>query len=286
MSTLAQMLVENDRVNGILHSRLRLDDVKKCLKFFDAVKSSLSMVSEKRAERFAFADDPLLAYLELTRNMSDEALSRAIVMPSPVTWLEWTVRYGDGPRSGEETRSERFGYMVSEKDGTWLIASCMDTVFGVIPVFVTEVRIPTGRHVATASRCWLISGRDEALVGWCQQTVRDVVAALFLLSVPRVCEVREGASTRLQRARIRRGKLPLVEVRRVHLAIGVGRPRYGSRSEPTVVGSEGIHHRYHSVISHLRVYHQGTERQRVAVVPKHWRGNKELGIILKEHDVR
>jgi hypothetical protein len=117
----------------------------------------------------------------------------------------------------------------------------------------------------------------------------QIVNALFLLNVPRVSEVRESvASAKLQKARARRGKMPLLELKHVKLMIGRGGVRYTNRGDLARRPGESVEEhrkRLHQVIGHFRTYVKNREAPRVSWVPPHWRGDATKGIVLHERTI-
>lgn len=126
-----------------------------------------------------------------------------------------------------------------------------------------------------------------------KQFVFDLGYALFLINTPRVGELRTttfGSPPR-KKSRMRDGEntIPLTEVRRVVLKVGIAPPRYdrsgrvgGTVSET----SEERTKRLHRVIGHFRTYRKDREEPHVAYVPQHWRGDAEKGILLHERVVK
>ena len=112
--------------------------------------------------------------------------------------------------------------------------------------------------------------------------LEDLMALLFLITTPRATEVvHQKWSSQLQKARVRRGKVPLVEYKKVTLNIGAPR-RIVVTSEHT--GPSGPR-RLHQVVGHWRTYLQGRNEPHVTWVPQHWRGDPKLGIVMHDRTV-
>jgi hypothetical protein len=116
----------------------------------------------------------------------------------------------------------------------------------------------------------------------------DAIDALFLIMTPRVCEVRHVEySPKVNRRRMVAGKKPFVEYKHLLLKVGVGTPRYVSHGGPVPdVKEPGHHKRFHRVIGHFRTYRAHREMPLISFVPEHWRGDVELGVVLKTRHVR
>ena len=219
------------------------------------------------------------------------AMSR---LPSSSTWVEWPVDVENtiGCKMGilfvdQVMRTPAginycglFFIMRTEKDGH---VGCFGAAG--IPIPYTF-----GKNIATAFwKDWDGVGQlPEKIAKDIKAFIFDALDALFLLMTPRVCELRHQAySPKANRRRTVAGKLPLVEYKHVILRVGVGSPRYvQSGGGPTVLTREHAHKRLHRVIGHFRTYRQHRETPLVSFVPEHWRGDVELGVVLKTRHVK
>lgn len=237
------------------------------------------------AERYVFEGSPLAAVAELQRlgDMSYELVLEAVGLVSNPSWIEMQITYESG-------RNARLGCMVEEHGGRLYVAYVVQDreIYNGRPIVLGALSAPAlpwreGDKIPTDVISWTTE-RDpsETEVG---TYLFDVTDALFLLCTPKVSEIRQVQHHRkLQAARERRGKSPLLEYKHVRLVIGQGQPQYRGAREGA--GVSEIHHRMHRVEGHVRVYRKGRERPLVAFVPEHWRGNPELGILLHEKTVR
>lgn len=246
--------------------------------------SSVSSAKET-AERFAFEVDPtsIVGPLVKSGSVTVEAIFSSLIVPCLPCWIEMPITFDTGRRG-------RVGYMLEEfASGRVLVTYVSDD----------EDRQPWLCAVVSLDRMPWRPAQEAVVHGICvykkredleremKMIIRDVVDALFLLSVPRVCELRESAhAPKLQRARVRRGKLPLLEIKRVTVLIGEAAPRYAR--EPGAGGSDGEkeRRRYHRVVNFLRTYRKGRDEPRVAFVPGHWRGDPARGVVIRERRIK
>jgi hypothetical protein len=255
------------------------------------------------AEQFVFDQNPGDVCYELIQAgaLDPKVVLETVRMPADICWFEWPVGLEEDPRC-------RCGVLVCQGElvvptkKRRTIACCfvmhsesMDPVcFGCISFpglpFDLENDVLGFGFWKDALRMTQVSTDDD-----CWEEVKwfawDVLEALFLTVTPRVCEVRQSEySPRMQRKREKQGKLPLVEYKRMYLKVGVGKPRYvkhaNDPSELTPGEPTGTHRRLHSVIGHFRTYTKGRDRPYATFVPQHWRGDPELGVLLRERRVR
>jgi hypothetical protein len=120
----------------------------------------------------------------------------------------------------------------------------------------------------------------------CEQFVQELVDCLFLITVPRVVEYRDAAfGPRKEKVQRATGK-PLVEFKRVHITIGAPdvRSKAGADYSHSLEkeAAEGGR-RYHRVGPFFRTYRKRQkDGPKVVMLDTFWRGNPELGIIIKE----
>lgn len=241
------------------------------------------------ASRFSFETDPTVMVDRLVRggSLTTEVVALSARLPSSCLWLEWR----------EEQTGSLVGYLIEKKDEEWWIVMHLCEVPDqhgrneeglVLPIAGAMVKAPEridGKALTHVAGGWMLqedtAGKD--LISWIKFMTMEMLAAVFLLSVPRICEIRSHvASQKLQRARARRGKPPLIEIRRVKLVVGVGSPRY--QRESAGASGAGSRRRFHEVIGHVRTYHADSDKPLVTYVPEHWRGDPKLGVVI--HDRR
>lgn len=134
---------------------------------------------------------------------------------------------------------------------------------------------------------WTTAVMKKAL----EHAKNDATPAIgFLFSVLAIMNI-PGASEesvvkqpeRLQRSRLKQGKLPLLEYREVKMKAG---GHHGSSGHQATDGSEpAFHKRRHHVVGHIRLRHANEPLGEWSWVRPHWRGDATLGIVLKEREV-
>lgn len=113
-----------------------------------------------------------------------------------------------------------------------------------------------------------IQGLDEEVAGaW-------LCAVLCLINTPRIAEVRPHDHSKLNKARTRARKPPLLDWGEVHIKVDLGAPGRGDQTSPTEL--RALHH----VRAHLRI-----RMGRVELVRPHVRGDPSAGIRLHRHVV-
>ena len=113
-----------------------------------------------------------------------------------------------------------------------------------------------------------VEGVDEDIAGaW-------VCAALCLINTPRISDVRPHDHSKLNRARLRKGKPPVLDWGEVHIRIDAGTLGRGDQTPPTE------HRALHHVRTHLRI-----RMGQVELVRPHWRGDPQYGVRLHRHVV-
>ncbi len=114
-------------------------------------------------------------------------------------------------------------------------------------------------------------------------TVVEALCGLFLLQQPKVVSVEEiEHGPKLQRARAKRGKLPLLEYRRVQIKIGTIAKRSNASASRVDSDDAAGRRRYHRVLGHFRVYGRETPDPHALWIEPYFRGDPSLGIVLHE----
>lgn len=261
------------------------------------------------AERFVFdADIPVVVKnLVRTKQVDAQVIQDSIEFPATNTWIEFPVQFND---DGDPafTAIDRIGFMFGPVYINETILSTTKTMLaavarsartgyvrpvGLISLPPAPLRL---RDMKQISCHWFLDDMKENPVahhpeGSDQHLVMlfyDLCDCLFLINVPRVCEIRTGNfGPRKKSVQERTGK-PFIEYRQVTLNVGIGAPRY-KRSETDAQEDAREDHarrKLHRVISHFRTYREGREAPMVSFVPQHWRGDPEKGIILHERTVK
>jgi hypothetical protein len=119
-----------------------------------------------------------------------------------------------------------------------------------------------------------------------QSILIDISCLLFLLNTPRATETIEHRwPEKLQKARRKRNKVPLVEFKKILVRIGSPQPKIVRH--PNLSAGHDARRRLHQVIGHFRTYTKHHEdKPLVAWVNQHWRGDAELGIVLHERNIK
>jgi hypothetical protein len=262
-----------------------------------------------RAERYQFENlDPagdVHAHI-CDGNLTDDAVFANAHMPVDLAWVEWTsVRELVGTHSSTKVPFavllDAHSGLNHALDATMGIPSPADkSIYGVLyarnvsqavlPVMVfTVLGGFDGQEMAEVVWCWqdaeIEPSRRIHSVEMQRSMLMEIAELLFLLNTPRVSETKtHPISARLQRARLRRRKLPLLEFKRVKVLLGAPTIRYPKGTNIPGETREERHRRLHQVTGHFRHYLQGRDKPHVAWVPSHWRGDAQLGVVM--HDRR
>ena len=301
MSTFAQIMIEKGIVGKEKDSK-NTAVARACLRY---VQDALNPPKETpghaldvrnlkmKAERFRFEEDPREAASNLIKEKSLDmrTVYETARLPAPVVWIE----YSPDRALNDGTRCDNWGALIVDQGKEWDIICCMQgpNGHGAAYLLGKMLPVPVGKGVQPeASLHWFcdVDMSDEQKRLEFEYCVLDIIVSLFFLMVPRISEIREPVSQpRLQKAREKRGKPPIVEIKKVKLAIGIGRTRYVRQGVTGSAGMPGlgeVKKRLHPVIGHLRVYRkkQG-DSPLVSWVPHHFRGNPELGIVMHDREV-
>jgi len=110
----------------------------------------------------------------------------------------------------------------------------------------------------------------------------DIVeASLFLLNVPRLCEIRTSKGGRTA-AQGQHRDYPPVEIKRVVMTLGRGNPRYERGPQRAGETDEAYRRRLHHVIGHFRTYTKRQTTPKIVWINEQWRGDPSRGIIIRE----
>jgi hypothetical protein len=260
------------------------------------------------AERFVFDENPYEVVSSLVGAGQVDTIIpvRTARAPTTVSWIEWPAQMGKGEHIKLGALLDQNWHPPGNPNQNMLILALgRQNSIDARPVAVVYVSAMPFQLDANGGFNigvrWALGTTYDEVEGDLREVVppdiqRELmilvyewVDALFLLTVPRACELREARpSTKLQKARARAGKLPLVEVKRVVLRIGRGAPRYARSTDPSdALGSDARDgRRLHAVMGHMRTYEKGRSAPLVTWVPEHWRGDAELGVVLHEREVR
>lgn len=238
------------------------------------------------AERYVFernASRVVKHLVETSDGITEDLVRQSAALPSTPCWIEMPVEFVGGEVG-------KIGYMVDhdEKQDRPVVACVIrtPTAFNVPMLMgvVSPESLPMRPPYSVRVEQWCLNSYDEDdIIRW----VLDLVDALFVLSQPRVSELREVAHhPKKQKARVRSGALPLLEYKHVRMLVGATEASY---AQVTAHRAEdgGAHKRLHRVRGHVRVYRENEHRDKpiVTVIPQHWRGDAKLGIVLHETKV-
>lgn len=135
--------------------------------------------------------------------------------------------------------------------------------------------------------------RDKGYQSDTRNMVDELVFGLFLITQPRTIETQDHVHAyKQQRARVKLGKPPLIDYRRVNIKIATGKRQGGvdTRQDHATIQntSGGGRKQYHHVLGHFRHYGVTDKRKEAHTtwIDDHWRGDPSLGVILHERNVK
>lgn len=237
----------------------------------------------KSAQRFKVAREDYLSLADLGRQF--HTLGIPVRIPVAPMWLET-------PGMLQFADKELFGTIGA------LIQKVGPNVYD-MTYFTDAIREPGQPHVALPYVCGRVELEDEAvatIVVWdafhgpeaasdgelFQALVRQTLALVAALNTPRV--VTKTAVTHqppLQKARLKRGKYPLLSFNQVKIHL----PKVTQHSGDTMRRDLGGGVRFHGVLGHLRRIEKPYGPD-VTWVSPHFRGDPRLGVVMKERAVK
>lgn len=252
---------------------------------------------EGAAERIVFVDalDELAIELHETGQITRTVVYETVRMPCECVWIEWTLSdRGNGPQKvgvlldRDDTGDIAFAVVSHSTREPSAVGVCMVGALRPLPWPMN------GEDYNCIKLTWSVTGgglSNDERARAASLIVVDALYGLFLVQQPRVIEeeaVEHGP--KLQRARAKAGKHPLVEYRRVKVTIG-GETRRRALSaagaSPHAAGDDPdrARRRYHRVLGHFRIYGRGTDAPRATWIAPHFRGDPALGVLIRERDV-
>lgn len=298
MTTLAQRLAETPaeypfmRGNIIDVETFARNEVQKEL-VWKMVHGMLGVGEQKYidlhcvAERFVFTNN-IYNLVDATRPQlpNDNIIYEFSQLPCNPIWLEWNDV--DNCREGALVfQVEKYAHIIPVISLTELGEKLATPV-----ALVRTKPFPLGTSKVTAEFLWTIKDRHGAMP---PKSILDYDTArylgiisfvLFLLTVPRVSEPVDVVwNKRIQKKRVKSGKLPLLEFKQVKLHLTQPQKRYVYTGNETPEEREAIRRRLHQVIGHFRTYQKGRDKPHITWIPPHWRGDPELGMVLHERKV-
>jgi len=266
-----------------------------------------------RAERYQFEGlDPagdVHAHI-CDGNLTDDAVFANARMPVNLAWIEWTSKREltdtlkpttvpfavllDAHSDLNHALDMTMGIPAPEDNSVYgVLYARHHTDHVIMPVMVFTIHGGFGGQVE-AEIVWSwhdakISPSDatkEQIVSTQRSLLMEIAELLFLLNTPRVSETKTHViSPKLQKARLRRRKLPLLEFKRVKVLLGAPHIRYPKGTSIPGETREERHRRLHQVTGHFRHYLQGRDKPHVAWVPPHWRGDAQLGVVMHDRHI-
>jgi hypothetical protein len=300
LTTLAQMWLENhepskDYIDAWVSHRLGVP-AESCL-FREGVFHGHDLVSEKLVfgERM---DDVYCNFIERGVLTEDIVLS-TVHMPSAAVWVEWPAGRGDTVYKKADLR---YGVLFERSRDGKKIGVCSivsgDCEGRIVACGVIEglpwQKIDEKRFFHCG---WTNQKLDEMLrrrINSMSSSVHELFAqhvttalfCVFLMEQPKLRDIEEVTyKPSLQRKRISKKKLPLVEYRKIRLKIAGLGLRGAPRVAPgaaVAVGHEGGKRKYHRVFPYFRTRETKSGREYVQFIDEHWRGDPELGVVFHE----
>jgi hypothetical protein len=261
MTTLAQQIIEaamrpewyptfergiSDH-NNYKDEHEKIDHIKMGKNLFKAVQEYLLPVTNPEdaydtATKFIFTIDAAkLIYDAIINNQINKHIPLNMArLPSKKTWIEWREKLFDD-------KTIQWGALIIEKDQKNIpglnnsddknMRICIlsrpieKDAIPIVNGLYGMHTLPFPRDIITKDDIfveniwsWEVSERAEPIM---QSFLSDVISILFLITLPRACEIRDVVhDKKLQNSRIKNGKLPLVEYKTINVKVGVGTPRY------------------------------------------------------------
>lgn len=195
---------------------------------------------------------------------ADKRMPREVFLPSPLTWIEFTLQHKDG-------RKQRQGHLMVD-DGSLVRIRSVVSESGEIAL--APGALSFGSYQSEAWGTYFNSyPRDEEAQDWVFEMVMSFHGLLAMINTPRIIGRREhmphaGLQRRLARDRHMPGKYPLRAWHEIVLEV---RPPVvdDSEHEVNLTGQRALHF----VRCHLRI-----KLGRLELVSAHWRGDAALGI--------
>jgi hypothetical protein len=271
MPTIAQEIIDMEAVGNLPPS-----DNYHALKSYLIAVSALKGANLNGAapvERFNFDAAVVESAVSIVRDRASvEVCLRLAKLPYSPVWFEWTM-----PETGEQ-----FALLLEEKEEDQKIhfQFYIRCELGAFPVAEGKTAFRTDD---TMSYTWIDCGiMHEPRDSFFMTHIFTAICLCAFLAIPKTVEVSDvEASPKLQKARSRRGKTPLLSYRKVTLRL----PKTGTAGGP--VGGDGTFagKRRHQVIGHLRINTRGEAEPTYVWVTPHWRGDAALGVVLKDRKV-
>lgn len=205
-------------------------------------------------------------------------------------WIELPVEYTtyrkDGTPVSENIGTNTGFYLLTDSTGTEIWPFI--TFHGGKPnQFAFEPDIggkmtPEGFLIGKAMQEFILAGNLSKISS--SQALLFVCAILAMMNIPGAAQANPiVADAKLQRARAKAGKLPLISY--TQLTMKAGGHHGKEPNDPDSPHEPAFHKRRHHVIGHIRLRRSDEPLGEWTWVRPHWRGDASLGIILKERTV-
>jgi len=260
--------------------------------YFDPNATVIEM--QELAERYVFEERMAPTVKRIQKDSDD--LDYTVIMASvglvnnPV-WIEFPIVSND--------RKCKVGMLAEMRQDEFIWIGIVGSDPGVedgTPFVVGLLRIPTmpwGMELASSNGglvvdviAWVTN--DDPVKEIINGFIYDFIDAMFLIGTPRIAEIQHVKHDRkLQESRIKKGKKPFLEFKRVKLVVGKHYATNGGGGD----GAPGVSRKAHRVTGHVRTYRtfrNGSERDQplLSWVPEHWRGDERLGVVIHQRNVR
>lgn len=218
-----------------------------------------------------------------------EMVARTTKLPNRFTWVETKLR------NLEKNGSVRYGVLFTRSDDPAKFADFLYLLDKItFPSILAKGFIPTHSNGKDWWRTVFTSFADDRaeLFLRTQQhpgtSITHLLCGLFFLQHPKTIHIEHSlpVAPKLQKAREKRGKPPLITYRRIHLLVG----KRTVAHYPNCQNGFGHEHygkvRYHRVEGHWRRLHwDDPARATVVFVQEHYRGDPTIGVSLTERHV-
>lgn len=232
-----------------------------------------------RAQRFVLSPLCVRTIDDLVTVETAERSRDYVFAPAENTWLEWS-----GPSIPGSNRNGLLLIGADDTRGRSLLTGDGQFVFdaeipgrGRTPIGVPIVYdFPGDGSILRPQikRAWEVISRMAPQVGNFDFNALGswIIGALALINTPRISHVREAELGRLNRAREKKHRPPILSHKIVTIKIDSG--ELGNGFQKTQTGERALHH----VRAFMRL-----RKGKVEIVRPHWRGNPRFGVIMHRY---
>ncbi|WP_267428660.1 hypothetical protein [Methylobacterium sp. GC_Met_2] len=247
-----------------------------------ALADFIAVDAAAAAQRFAIDGVDFDSLQQLGVQVFDTGISPRL--PANKVWIEGPITMTH--LYGEERGL--IGALLWQEDG-WIVADYFSDVYGSgYPAPLVSGRVWHHGYRDITARCEWFCFQNSGLQ--CQDNGPSLFQELSILTelliaalnAPRIVERQEIRwQPALQKARLKRGRHPLLSFNKVKITLPKTSSSYGS----TMAHEVGNGVRYHGVLGHLRRIEKPYGPELTWVRP-HFRGDPRLGVVVKERAVR